>query len=51
MKRFIFYLKSVKNPKVFTTAIGFGEDRLAAQAQVMRDYPYWNWTILSYGEC
>ena len=51
MKRFIFYLVSRQNPDVITTAIGFGEDRLAAQAQVMRDYPSWNWEIRSSGEC
>lgn len=47
MKRFIFYLVSRQNPGVITTAIGFGEDQLAAQAQVMRDYPSWNWEIRS----
>jgi hypothetical protein len=51
MKRFIFYLVSRQNPDVTTTAIGFGNDRLAAQAQVMNDYPSWNWEIRSCGEC
>ena len=51
MKRFIFYLVSRQNPNVIKTAIGFGEDRLAAQGQVMRDYPYWNWEIRSSSEC
>lgn len=51
MKKFIFYLVSRQNPDIITTAIGFGEDRLVVQSQVMRDYPYWNWEIQSYSEC